>query len=84
VLASQHYRVTLQLLDAEQLRTQQLGITVVMQRIARPRRKSELFGNYAILLARTRGSRCSISHMNRVCLKLILQVFRPSIVCARR
>jgi hypothetical protein len=35
VLASQHYRVALQLLDAEQLRTQQFGITVVMQCIAR-------------------------------------------------
>jgi hypothetical protein len=35
VLAGQRGRVTLQLLDAEQLRAQQLGIPVVTQRIAR-------------------------------------------------
>ena len=32
MLASQCYRVTLQLLDAEQLRAQQLGIPVITQR----------------------------------------------------
>jgi hypothetical protein len=35
MLARQRDRVTLQLLDAEQLRAQQLGITVVTQRIPR-------------------------------------------------
>jgi len=35
VLAGQCDRVTLQLLDAEQLRAQQLGIAVVTQRIPR-------------------------------------------------
>jgi hypothetical protein len=39
------------LLDAEQLRTQQLGIPVVTQRFACARRNTELFDDYDNLLA---------------------------------
>ena len=56
VLAGQRYRVTLQLLDTEQLRAQQLGIALVTQRIACARRKPELSGDYEILLAGTLGN----------------------------
>jgi hypothetical protein len=35
MLPRQRRRVTLQLLDAEQLRAQQLGVAVVMQRVPR-------------------------------------------------
>jgi len=51
--ARQRDRVTLQLFDAEQLRAQQLGILVVVQRISCARRKSEFFDGYDMLLART-------------------------------
>jgi hypothetical protein len=54
MLASQRYRVSLQLLDAEQLRAQQLGIPAATQRVPCACRKSELFDDYDILLARTR------------------------------
>ena len=56
MLAGQRYRVTLQLLDAEQLRAQQYGILVVAQRISCTRRKSEPFDDYDILLAIIRDS----------------------------
>lgn len=56
VLTSQRYRVTLQLLDAEQLRAQQLGIPVVTRRVPCERRKSELLDDYDILPVRTRRS----------------------------
>jgi hypothetical protein len=52
VLACQRDRVTLQLLDTEQLRAQQLGIPIVAQRIACARRKSERIDDYDMLLAR--------------------------------
>jgi hypothetical protein len=55
VLTSQRYRVTLQLLDAEQLRAQQLRIPIVMQRIPRARRNSEPFDDYDVLLALPRA-----------------------------
>jgi hypothetical protein len=55
VLTSQRYRVTLQLLDAEQLRAQQLRIPVVTQRFACARRNSEPFDDYIVLLALTRA-----------------------------
>lgn len=55
MLASQRYRVTLQLLDAEQLRAQQLGIPIVTQRFACSRRNTELSDDYDILLAKARG-----------------------------
>jgi hypothetical protein len=55
MLARQGDRMTLQLLDAEQFRAQQLGIPVVAQRIPRARRKSECFDIDALLLTRTWG-----------------------------
>ena len=55
MLASQGYRLTLQLLDAEQLRAQQFGIPVVMQGFARARRNTELSDDYDILLAMAPG-----------------------------
>jgi hypothetical protein len=45
--------MTLQLLDTEQLRVQQLCIPVVTQRIPCARRISGLFDGYDMLLART-------------------------------
>jgi hypothetical protein len=51
MLPSQRYRVTLQLLDAEQLRAQQLCIPVVTQRLTCARQQSEPFDDYDILLA---------------------------------
>jgi len=54
VLTSQRYRVTLQLLDAEQFCAQQRRIPVVMQRIPRARRNCETFYDYDVLLALTR------------------------------
>ena len=74
MLASQRNRVTLQLLDAEQLRAQQLNIPVVTQRIPCVCRKIELFGDYDILLAQTRGSQRSTGLMTCVCRKLIPRV----------
>jgi hypothetical protein len=53
VLASQRYRVTLQLLDAEQFGAQQLRIPLVTRCIQCACQKSELFDDYGILLART-------------------------------
>ena len=53
--AGQRYRVAFQLLDAEQLRAQQLRIPVVMQRIPRARRSAEPFDDYDVLLAMTRA-----------------------------
>jgi hypothetical protein len=50
MLAGQGYRVPLQLLDAEQLRAQQLGIPVVTQRVPLMCRKAELFDGDDILL----------------------------------
>jgi hypothetical protein len=54
MLASQRYRVTLQLIDAEQLRSQQLSIPAVTQRIPCACRKYKLFDDYDIILALTR------------------------------
>jgi len=51
VLASQRYRVALQLLDTEQFRTQQLSILIVTQRVMCTRRNPELFDDYEPLLA---------------------------------
>ncbi|MHB8919778.1 MAG: hypothetical protein ACYC3N_01925 [Halothiobacillus sp.] len=56
MLASQRYRMTLQLLDAEQLRAQQLGIPVVTRGVSCERRKSELLDDYDILLVRIQRS----------------------------
>ena len=56
MLVGQRYRVTLKLLDAEQLRAQQLSIPVVTQWIPCARRKSELFEYDDIPLARILGS----------------------------
>ena len=78
MLASQRYRMTLQLLDAEQLRAQQLSIPVVTQRIPRARRKSEQFDYYDILLARTRGGQRGTGFMTCVSRKLIPRAFSPS------
>jgi hypothetical protein len=50
MLASQGYRMTLELLDAEQLRAQQLRIPVIAQHIPDACRKPELFDDYVILL----------------------------------
>jgi hypothetical protein len=56
MLASQYYRVTLQLLNTEQLRAQQLSISVATQRTPCACRKSELFfDDDDILLVRTRA-----------------------------
>jgi hypothetical protein len=55
VLTGQRYRVTLQLLDAEQLRAKQLGIMVVAQRIPGACQKPDFFDDYEILLERIRG-----------------------------
>ena len=77
MLACQRYCVTLQLLDTEQLRAQQLGIALVAQRTAYARRNPELSGDYEILLARTSGDPCSTGLMKCVCLRLVAQVFRP-------
>jgi hypothetical protein len=71
VLAGQHDRVTLQLLDAEQLRAQQLGIPVVTQRIPCACRKSELFDDDNLLLARTRAGQSSPGLMTGICRKRI-------------
>lgn len=51
VLAGQRYRVTFQLLDAEQLRAQQFRIPAVARRVPCAGRKSEPSGGYDILLA---------------------------------
>jgi hypothetical protein len=67
MLARQRDRVTLQLLDAEQFRAQQLGIPVVTQRIPCACRKSELFDDDDLLLARTRGRQRSTGLMICVC-----------------
>lgn len=55
MLAGQCYRVTLQLLDAEQLRAQQLCVPVITQRIPGARRISKIFADYDILPARFPG-----------------------------
>jgi hypothetical protein len=77
MLTSQHYRVTLQLLDAEQLRAQQLGIPVVTQRLARARRNAKLFDDYDILLALARGAWCRSGLMACVCLTTYAMGFLP-------
>jgi hypothetical protein len=69
--------VTLQLLDAEQLRAQQLRIPVVMQRIPRARRNSEPFDDYDILLALVRGARCCAVLTTCDRRKLMPRVFNP-------
>ncbi|MDO8862069.1 hypothetical protein Q6D67_10175 [Haliea sp. E1-2-M8] len=50
MLARQGDRVTLQLLNAEQLRAQQLGIPMMAQPISCTRRISERFDDYDTLL----------------------------------
>jgi hypothetical protein len=55
MLTGQRYRVPLQLIDAEQLRAQQLSIPAVTKCSPFVCRKSELFDGYDILLAPTRG-----------------------------
>ncbi len=51
--AGQHYCMALQLLDAEQFRTQQLGIPVVVQPVMCACRKAELIDDYDFLLVST-------------------------------
>jgi hypothetical protein len=77
MLTSQHYRVTLQLLDAEQLRAQQLGIPVVAQRFAGACRNTKLFDDYDILLALARGVRCSAGLTTCVHRKLMPRFLNP-------
>jgi hypothetical protein len=71
MLARQRDRVTIQLLEAEQFRAQQLGIPVVTQRIPCARRKSELFDGYDMLLARTLDGRRNPGLMTGICRKRI-------------
>ena len=72
VLTGQRYRVTLQLLDAEQLRAKQLGIMVVAQRIPGACQKPDFFDDYEILLERIRGGQCSTGLVTSACRKLML------------
>ena len=48
MLASQRYRVTLQLLDTEQLRAQQLSILLVAQGVPCAWRKSQLSDDFLL------------------------------------
>lgn len=78
MLACQRDRVTLQLLDTEQLRAQQLGIPVVAQRIPCARRKSERFDAYDMLLARILDAQRSPGLMTGIDRKCIPRACGPS------
>ena len=77
MLTSQRYRVTLQLLDTEQLRAQQLRIPVITQRIPCAPRNKDVFNAYEFLLSSTWSEQRDTGPMNSVRVRLISRVFRP-------